>query len=55
MNTTIRLRTLVFWGAFASLLAVAGAHHGNPQAPTPRWEGTLPGLPAPQSPALPGG
>jgi hypothetical protein len=55
MNTNIRIGTLVFWGGFAVLLVVgAVAHHGNSQAPAPRWEGTtLPGAPVPRAPQGP--
>jgi|GEM_PF-3873609 len=56
MNTIIQTRALVLGAALAGFLVTgAFAHHGNPQAPAPRWEeATRPGLPTPQVPQGPG-
>jgi hypothetical protein len=59
MMTRLSLRTVLFGTILLGLTALAMAHHGNPQTPTPTsngWQGSLPpGVPAPSSPALPGG
>lgn len=51
----VPFRMLLVAGMLAAAFA-AHAHHGNPEAPAPTWEGSLPpGAPVPQAPALPGG
>lgn len=55
MNTSSHIRGMIFGGLVLGLMALAAAHHGNPQAPAPDWQGSLPPTtPAPQAPAQPG-
>ena len=56
-HTAFRIPVRVlFTAGILAVACAAHAHHGNPEAPAPTWEGSLPpGTPAPQAPAQPGG
>lgn len=52
MKTSSNIRSMVLGVVVLGLMGVAAAHHGNPEAPAPDWQGSLPPTtPAPQSPA----
>ena len=56
-NLRARLFSFIFAGLLLGLAAVASAHHGNSDAPTPApWSNgpAAPGLPGPVKPLGPG-
>jgi hypothetical protein len=55
MNRPAQIHGKFFWGMLLGIAALAAAHHGNPQAPSPAWKAWLPaGIPQSSQPAGPG-